>query len=53
MNIQLFDVHGKLILENVYFEGENTVNLSTLENGVYFIRTIIDNESKTIKITKN
>ncbi|MGV3631558.1 MAG: T9SS type A sorting domain-containing protein, partial [Bacteroidota bacterium] len=53
MNIQLFDIHGKLILENVYFEGENTVNLSKLEDGVYFIRTMINNESRTIKITKN
>ena len=53
MNIQLFDIHGKLILENVYSEGENTINLSNLQNGVYFIKTMINNESRTVKITKN
>ncbi|MCE3295087.1 MAG: hypothetical protein K0R65_801, partial [Crocinitomicaceae bacterium] len=53
MNIQLFDIHGKLILENVYSEGENTVDLSNLQDGVYFIKTMINNESRTIKITKN
>ncbi|MFN5415584.1 MAG: T9SS type A sorting domain-containing protein [Flavobacteriia bacterium] len=53
INIQLFDMHGKLILENIYFEGNNSINLSSLENGIYFIKSQIGNEIKTMKIIKN
>ncbi|MES2590230.1 MAG: T9SS type A sorting domain-containing protein, partial [Bacteroidota bacterium] len=53
LNIQVYDVNGKLIEENTYYEEVNSINFSTLEDGVYFIKAKINEELKTIKLIKN
>ena len=53
VNIQVYNVDGKLMLENTYFEGINSINLATLVKGIYFIKYKIGSETKTIKIIKN
>ena len=51
--IQLLDAHGK-VLQSVNPSGDRAVfDLSTLANGIYWIRNVTDNSSKTYKIIKN
>jgi len=51
-NVQIMDINGKLIQENVCSEGFNSIDLLNLERGVYFIVTKVNNVQKTIKIIK-
>jgi hypothetical protein len=52
LDIQLFDLNGKLILTNKCFQGQNIIDLSQVEYGVYFVRFNKNKESKMIKIVK-
>jgi hypothetical protein len=50
--MELFDLNGKKLLEKQIPAGTETVELdvSTLVNGVYFCRLIIENKSVTKKL---
>ncbi len=48
-NIEIFDVSGKKVLE-VEISGKNSINISNLENGIYFIKA---QDYTVTKFTKN
>ena len=53
LNVQLFDVTGKQVMENILFTNTTTINSSLLYEGMYFVRiTNIDGVViKTQKVT--
>lgn len=55
MNIQIFDLTGKVVFErlnnNIYSGTNNmTVNVSNLKSGVYFIKSTVGQNSKTSRL---
>ncbi len=51
MNIQLFDITGKSITANISFTNSTTINISSLSQGIYFLK-ITDMNSGMIKTQK-
>jgi hypothetical protein len=50
--LQVFDVSGKCLLQDQITEGENSVDVSGLGNGIYFVRVMHDKQIFTRKIVK-
>jgi hypothetical protein len=50
VTVELFDLNGRKLLENYFPAGNETteIDVSHLQNGVYFCRLIVD-EKNTIK----
>ncbi|MGJ8592923.1 MAG: FG-GAP-like repeat-containing protein [Aquaticitalea sp.] len=53
--VNLYDVRGRLVLKPSinHFDVINTVDISTLESGVYFVKLFNDSQSKTQKVIIN
>lgn len=47
-NIELFNIEGKLLLQDTLTAGENTIDLSTLNSGLYMIKFIGKNNGVTM-----
>lgn len=45
-NVEILDMHGRLILKQEYKE---SIEVSKLKNGIYFIRIIIDDKKQVLK----
>ena len=52
MDIIVFDMQGKVMLQQSYLLDRDNINLSALAPGTYFVKTISSEESKIIRITK-
>jgi len=52
-SLELTDVTGKTLLNKTYSGVENTLNISNLNSGIYFISLKTGDKSQTIKIVKN
>jgi large repetitive protein len=52
IDIEIIDVSGKLILTTNCREGITPIDLTHVQDGVYFIKTKLNKEIKTIKIVK-
>lgn len=52
-SLELTDITGKVLLNKTYSGVENQLNISNLNNGVYFISLKMGDKSQTIKIVKN
>ena len=52
VDIIIFDMHGKVMLQQSYLLDRDNINLSALAAGTYFVKTISSEESKIIRITK-
>jgi len=50
--LQVFDISGKCLLQEQITENENSVDVSCLENGIYFVRVMHDKQIFTGKIVK-
>lgn len=46
----IFDISGKLLLQNNLLENHNSIDISTFESGVYLVSINLKNTKKTIKI---
>lgn len=53
VNIRIIDLHGKIILEKILNEGQNTIDISDCENGVYFVDFNNGEKSSSFKIIRN
>jgi len=51
--IRLFDMSGKLVLTKQLYSGENQVDISLLNNGMYIAKVISPKNIRTTKIIKN
>ena len=51
LTVQLFDITGKQLTENISFTNSTTINLQELSQGIYFIR-ITDTNSGSMNIQK-
>ena len=52
VDIVIFDIHGKVMLQQSNLFDRDNINLSALAAGTYFVKTISSEESKIIRITK-
>ena len=52
VDIIVFDIQGKVMLQQSYLLDRDNINLSALAPGTYFVKTISSEESKIIRITK-
>jgi len=52
-NVEIFDVMGKKIIFNFQLSTFNSINLSHLPNGIYFMRIQTENGVITRKVVKN
>ena len=52
MDIVIFDIHGKVMLQQSNLFDRDHINISALAAGTYFVKTILLEESKIIRITK-
>lgn len=51
VNIHVLDITGKVVLEEYLFANDRTtLDLSSYESGMYFVRLVNDSKSKTIKV---
>ncbi|MEC4050434.1 T9SS type A sorting domain-containing protein [Flavobacterium sp. SUN046] len=53
VTLQISDVSGKLLKSYKNVDKSNPIDISGLEDGVYFVSIINDSESKSIKLIKN
>lgn len=52
--IQVFDIYGKILIENKTEKSNFTIDLTEYPNGMYFIRLYLDNgQSSTLKVIKS
>jgi hypothetical protein len=51
--LKMIDMLGKVIFEKQYSGMENTIDISNLNSGAYFLTFISDDKSETTKIIKN
>lgn len=51
-SILILDVLGKKIFQKNIYESQNKIDLSSLSEGVYFVKITLNSESKTFKIIK-
>ena len=52
VDIIIFDIHGKVMLQQSSLVNRDNINLSSLAAGTYFVKTISSEESKVIRISK-
>ena len=52
VDIIIFDIHGKVMLQQSSLVNRDNINLSSLAAGTYFVKTISSEESKIIRISK-
>ena len=52
VNVVVFDVHGKVMLQQSCIYDRDHINLSSLSTGTYFVKIITSEESKIIRISK-
>ena len=52
-NVQLFNLLGQEVVSQKLSNSNETINLASLETGIYVARVSIDGNSKTFKIIKN
>ena len=52
MDIVIFDIHGKVMLQQSNLFDRDHINISALAAGTYFVKTISLEGSKIIRITK-
>jgi hypothetical protein len=50
--IEILDIAGRVIIDNVPLTSNNLINVSGLPEGAYFVRVFVDNQSITKKIIK-
>ncbi|MDX2174682.1 MAG: T9SS type A sorting domain-containing protein [Bacteroidota bacterium] len=50
--IQITDLTGRVVLENTSSEDMISVNITTLANGVYYVKVISNNSSEVLKVVK-
>ncbi len=50
--IEIFDIHGRLINSTTWTINNNQIDLSSLQNGTYFIKIIVKNEINVKKVIK-
>jgi uncharacterized membrane protein len=50
--LEVYNVSGQMVLTKQNVQGNQQLNTSALQNGVYFIQLISENDSKTIKLIK-
>ncbi len=50
--VVVFDVLGKEVFQKEVYKTKNRIDMSSLNNGVYFAKITFNSESKTIKIIK-
>ncbi|MDO6595442.1 M28 family peptidase [Oceanihabitans sp. 2_MG-2023] len=53
LEIELYDINGKLILQESAIKIKTTLNLSALSNGVYFLKIKTNNKLQLSKIIKD
>ena len=53
VDIVIFDIHGKAMLEQSYLLDRDNINISSLAAGTYFVKIITSEESKIIRISKH
>ena len=53
VSLEISDVCGKLLKTYNNIDKSNPIDISGLEDGVYFVSIINDTESRTIKLMKN
>jgi len=51
-DLQVFDIYGKCLLQQQITENENSVDVSCLGDGIYFVRVFYDNQISVSKIIK-
>jgi len=49
-HLELYDVHGKLVIKKTLVDILSTVNLQCLNSGIYFLRMCTDNNTFTYKL---
>ena len=52
VDIVIFDMQGKVMLQQSYLLDRDYINLSALAAGTYFVKIISPEESKIIRISK-
>lgn len=52
-NIELYNIIGQQVLSNKLSQTDETINLSLLKDGIYFVKVNIDSNTQTIKLLKN
>ncbi|MDG1477116.1 MAG: T9SS type A sorting domain-containing protein, partial [Vicingaceae bacterium] len=52
INIQVFNIYGKVILNEKNKSQKITINLKSYTNGIYFVKLYNENDNKTFKIIK-
>ena len=53
VDIIIFDIHGKVMLEQSHLLDRDNINLSSLAAGTYFVKIISSEESKIIRVSKH
>lgn len=53
ITVKLFNVLGEEIYTFLISEHNNSINISSLSDGVYVLKFIVDNNSKSFKLVKN
>jgi hypothetical protein len=51
-DVHIYNILGEEVYSNQLSEGSNVIDLSSQQNGVYFVKISVGNASKTIKITR-
>ena len=51
-NIFIFDIQGKLVFKNVYSAHQNLIDVSVLNNGLYFLQIVYNETSVLTKFIK-
>ena len=51
--IEVMDVTGRVVLSNTTTNNTTNVNISTLANGVYYVKVKSENVSEVIKVVKH
>lgn len=53
IQIDIFDIHGKLIMQHQHVKQQESINIHTLESGMYLLVVYAKNKTQTFKIIKN
>ena len=51
-SIQVTDLTGRIVLENITNADVFNVNINTLANGVYYVKVISNNTTEVLKVVK-
>lgn len=52
-NIEIFNLLGQQVLNKKLFQTDETINLSSLKDGIYITKVTIDDKVQTLKLLKN